>query len=404
MLEHMSSRPYQVAADEASARAKDKLGEIIERGKTSGMRVIEKVMTEVPKDQIVKGNVINFYSEVDDNDLPPGILASFPQHIDPPMWNQNQTPVTIADTLEATELANQTKERDVLSLHKHALSQICQRVGLPWKYAQALQDVDIESWGLPLLAHNLNELYSHQNSRYLLRSYDGQLRGFLSDRYRRLDSRPLVDAFAGACRDIGAVPVEGYATDTKVALKAMLPIIFEPAPNEVVAFYVYWGNSDYGNGAHELKVGILRLWCTNHMIMDDVLRQVHIGKRLSENISWSQRTYDLDTKAVASAIKDMVSQSLSQDRTTQLCDAIKNAHEENIDATKAISKFKKDMNKGEVQKVVEAFNSPDVENLPPGNTMWRLSNAISWVAGKTEDTERKLDLMKVAGKAMAWVQ
>jgi len=33
-----------------------------------------------------------------------------------------------------------------------------------------------------------------------------------------------------------------------------------------------------------------------------------------------------------------------------------------------------------------------------------VSNAISWVAGKTEDTERKLDLMKVAGKAMSWIQ
>jgi len=35
--------------------------------------------------------------------------------------------------------------------------------------------------------------------------------------------------------------------------------------------------------------------------------------------------------------------------------------------------------------------------LPPGNTTWRLSNAVSWVAGKMNDSERKLDLMKAAG-------
>jgi hypothetical protein len=47
-----------------------------------------------------------------------------------------------------------------------------------------------------------------------------------------------------------------------------------------------------------------------------------------------------------------------------------------------------------------AYNSPDTYNLPAGNTTWRLSNAISWIAGKTEDSERKLELMKLAGEVL----
>jgi len=393
-LVHHDNRPYAEAAGDAAARAKDHLAALIENGKQSATSVIEKVMTEVPVDRIVRGKALRFDGNIEKRNegLPAGILAAFPesngeeQRSEFPLINQ-----TLADTHK-------------LGIHKHALSQVCQRVGFPWKYAQALREVELETWGLPLLAHNLNELYARKGGRFLLRSHDQELRGFLSDRYRRLDSRPLVEAFAGACEKVGAVPVQGYVTDTKVALKAMLPMVFEPAPNEVVAFYVYWGNSDYGNGAHELKVGILRLWCTNYAIMDDVLRQVHLGKRLTENISWSQKTYELDTKAMASAIEDIVSQSLNADRTTELCDAIRVAHEEKIDPRKAIARLKKDLTKGEAADVVEAFNSPDVENLPPGNTVWRMSNAISWVAGKTEDTERKLDLMKVAGKAMSWIQ
>jgi hypothetical protein len=31
---------------------------------------------------------------------------------------------------------------------------------------------------------------------------------------------------------------------------------------------------------------------------------------------------------------------------------------------------------------------------------WRLSNAISWIAGQTKDAERKLDLMKIAGDVL----
>jgi len=398
MLFHHSTRPYEIVAGEAATRAKAHFESLIEGGKKSGTSVIEKVMTEVPNDQIVRGRALRFDGQADrDDGLPAGILAAIPE-VAKPKADTDVSPL-IQETLERTEA-----ERRKLGVHRHALSQICQRVNLPWRFALGLQEVERESWGLPLLAHNLNELYARQGNRFLIRSYDDQVRGFLSDRYRRLDSRPLVEAFAGACQKVGAVPIQGYATDTKVALKAMLPVIFEPAPNEVIALYIYWGNSDYGNGAHELKVGILRLWCTNYAIMDDVLRQVHLGKRLSDDLTWSQRTYDYDTKTMASAIEDVVSQTLSEERTTQLCDVIKAAHEEKIDPKRALAKFKKDLTKGELADVAEAFNSPDVENLPPGNSMWRLSNAISWVAGKTEDTERKLDLMKVAGKAMSWIQ
>ena len=43
------------------------------------------------------------------------------------------------------------------------------------------------------------------------------------------------------------------------------------------------------------------------------------------------------------------------------------------------------------------MNSADIENMPAGQTRWRLAQAVSWIAGKTEDEERRLDLMRVAG-------
>jgi hypothetical protein len=38
--------------------------------------------------------------------------------------------------------------------------------------------------------------------------------------------------------------------------------------------------------------------------------------------------------------------------------------------------------------------------LSTAHAMWRLSNAVSWVAGKTEDAERKLEISKVAGQIL----
>ena len=51
-----------------------------------------------------------------------------------------------------------------------------------------------------------------------------------------------------------------------------------------------------------------------------------------------------------------------------------------------------------VQKsVVAAFDSADVINLPEGQTAWRASNAISWIARHTEDAEMRLELERAAG-------
>jgi len=61
------------------------------------------------------------------------------------------------------------------------------------------------------------------------------VRKFLSDSYRRIDSRPVVEAFATAGQEKGALPYEGYVTDTKIVIQAIMPEVYEPVPGEVVA-------------------------------------------------------------------------------------------------------------------------------------------------------------------------
>ena len=53
----------------------------------------------------------------------------------------------------------------------------------------------------------------------------------------------------------------------------------------------------------------------------------------------------------------------------------------------------------DADRVLDLFEGNDVVNLPPGNTVWRLSNAVSWLAqGKNLSTDRKLELERVAGE------
>jgi hypothetical protein len=278
---------------------------------------------------------------------------------------------------------------------------MAQTTDLPLKFIDSLQFAS-EPWGKELLAHNLRTLFQNRfaRGRYLIRSVNDEVRGFLSDRYRRLDSRPIIEAFATAVQEKGALPYNGYVTDTKVALQAIMPEVYEPIPGEMVAYGLSLENSDFGNGALSIRAYLLRIWCSNLAITQEEMRQVHLGRRLDESMLYSDRTYELDAQTTVSALRDVVSNQLNAASLRDRMDSIRRAHEQQVEPGSVRLMLRKALLKTETEAVVEAYNSTDTYNLPAGNTTWRLSNAISWVAGKTEDSERKLDLMKLAGEVL----
>jgi len=370
---------YQPIGDGAAKVARARFEARIAGGRESGQAIIERIMTEVPTDAIVRGSGI----AVDGNIIDRGVGSFAGMLVDMPAEYRGEAQLECSDW---------------------ALQQICSRNDVPWKYAQFLLQSDRLDWGGPVLANCLNESLGHdkKKKRYLTREYDGELRGFLSDRYRRMDSRPLVEAFANSCQEVGALPINGWGNQTKVGLTAVLPDLYEPAPNEVLSFGVTWQNSDYGNGKHDISAFVDRPWCANGMIMSLGFAQIHLGKRLDESLIISDKTHELDTATQASAIKDVVRAALNQEAVQTMCQVVHDANEKEIDVKAAIKGLKKQLTKGEAEMVTEKFNSPDVEMLPPGNTAWRLSNAISWVAGnQVDDAERQNDMQKLAGTVVA---
>lgn len=369
MLTHHDGRDYAVAAHEAAGVAREKLEALITNGTARAGAVIEQVMTQTITDELVRAPAVTFAPEVVDGAAAARLVARFANGVE-----------------------------HVRPLHHNALGQVAGRLGLPTRYLDDL--LAQPGWGAELAAHNLNELIRKNvpdTTRYLVRSIAGEARGWLSDRFRRLDCRPIVDAFAVACQRVGAVPCDGHALETKIAIKAMLPYVYEPVPNEVMCVGVALENSDFGNGALSLRSFVLRLWCTNLAIADQNVREVHLGARLAEDIEWSDETYVLDTKRMAAMVGDVVRGQLGPAKVDQLMAAVVKANELKIDPKAALAALGKDLTKGEVAQAVEKFNSIDVELLPPGNTKWRLSNAVSWLAGQVPDEERAIELQKVAG-------
>ncbi len=373
---HHDGRDYAEADSAAAQVMRDRFHEQVSKAKGQGAVAVQKIIDEVPQDRIVP-DMVGKYEVVEGN------------------------------------LVLDLKQPEPFKLHKHALGQIAEEAGIPKPYLSRLmslwQEKDVpgpngdvrEEWGAKLAAHNLNEVFKHSHKRHLHRAHGSELRGFLSTRYRRIHQGQLVETFAAACAEVGALPYEAYAGDTKFMVKAVLDFMLEPVKDEVIILGVVLHESPYGNGATEVLPFLERVWCTNKAVMPTSLRQVHLGGRLSDDIDWSERTYKADSEAVASQVRDIVKSQLGPGNVAKVVDVVQQAQAANLKHNEVEAYLKKHLSKEDAEKVKEIYTSADIENLPQGQTAWRLSNALSFFAGTSTDKEKAYDVQKIAGLALS---
>ncbi len=315
-----------------------------------------------------------------------------------------QQPVDVIAPTRALAFAAQAPERNrvqvivgdaMLSPSDYAIGQLAGRAGVPTQYLREMMTG--EGWQRELATRILTDHFGNGKAeRVLTRAVNGQLRGVLSDRFRRIDSRPLVDALATVAQGFGAVPVDGVVTETRCALKLLMPQIVEPVPGEYMVYGGEWSNSDYGNGTHSFRSFALRVVCLNGMTRENLLREIHLGGRLSENVSYSDRTHRLDTATSVSALRDVLRGALSPAGIESISEGVRALHAKKMSGAQLMTATKS-AGKAAQKAISEAFESLDVINLPAGETAWRASNAVSWVARHTEDAEARLDLERLAG-------
>jgi hypothetical protein len=349
---------------ERSTLCRTKLEQYIRAGRARSTRVVEAILDEQPKDSYVPAPAIGFVALEQDLRL---VVGGQPK-----------------------------------SIHQHALDQAAQRANPKLRtYMHDLQGIG-QTWANKLLATNLNELLQHQatKTRYLVREVDGKVRGLLSDSYRRIDSRPTLEAVIKATQNAKAAIVDGAYSETRVSLKVIRDEMIEVFPGEWMVFGLDFSNSDYGDGASEFSAFLLRLLCLNGAVTCKAFRKVHIGRRFTGDDEASERTLRFDAAAQASYAQDQVRALLSDTKTGQLVDLIRRANAEQIEPKAIEGYLKTRTNKAEAEAITDKFSSADIINLPPGQSRWRFSNAISWLATQTADDRRRMSLEGMAGEVM----
>lgn len=309
-------------------------------------------------------------------------------------------------TAEQTLTMNMRHER--FTLHGNAVGQLAEKIGVPAKYLRELSEG--AAWQRSLAANILNEHSGWSSrTRVLVRSVGHEVRGILSDSYRRLDSERILTAFLSEAIGQGAVACDALMTDTRVFVETILPdpICIPTRLNGEVVIYMgaRFSTSDYGDGAVDMRAFLLNGACLNGMVRESVMKQIHLGARLPDNLQLSERTYRLDTQTTMSAVKDFTKNLYSKENIMQKAVEIQAASEAEVDFDKEIKRLVKNnkllKNEGEQVQKLLMNNNPD-DGVQGGPTLWKLTQAIT-AHGRELDPRRSRELHELSGELLARV-
>lgn len=203
---------------------------------------------------------------------------------------------------------------------EHARRQLAAKLDIPFAYFDRLQKSHPD-----LLATNVNELFVREPSRNMVRTLDGNVRGFLSDRFRPLDNYDLADAVLPILQKSGAQIQSCEVTETRMYIKATMPWLDRelPVPEGLkmgvghnwfirkVLGAISINNSEVGNGRLAVSPGIFEKQCTNLAVFNDEgFGKMHIGKKAEgeEAVTkyLSDETKRLSDAAVWAQVRDLV--------------------------------------------------------------------------------------------------
>lgn len=290
-------------------------------------------------------------------------------------------------------------------LHSNAVGQLADRMGVPQRYLRTLANG--EPWQVTLAAILLNQHTDNtQRSRVLVRTVGQQVRGVLSDSYRRLNSVQILTAFIEEAAGQGAVISDAYMNDTKVWAETILPqpITIPTRKNGDVLIFIgaRFSTSDYGDGAVDMRTFMLNGACLNGMVRESVMRQMHLGGKLPDNLALSNRTYELDTKTAVSAVRDLTRNLYLPETIERKAYEVLGASEMEVDLEKEVKKLTGSgaLLKAEGQEVEKLLmkNDPD-DGVQGSSTLWKLTQAITAHA-RTLTPERSRELHEISGNLL----
>lgn len=200
----------------------------------------------------------------------------------------------------------------------HALRQIGDRVGIPAKYVDRLA-----AEAPSLLATNVNHWFQNKPEKRMVRTLDGRVRAFLSDRYQRIDNHHVANVVLPIlARTSGIDVVSTEITEQRLYIKAVTHAVRAEIQSrrvgDIVEAGVLISNSEIGSGSLQVLPFFHFLVCTNGLVRNkDGLRKYHVGAREvfeGDLAVLSDNTKRLEDAATLSKVGDVLRAALDQSK------------------------------------------------------------------------------------------
>lgn len=290
-------------------------------------------------------------------------------------------------------------------VNPHAIRQVAEKLKIPMAYLTSLL-YGSQEWQ-KTLGYEIMNTHNEWTDRnkVLVRAVGSEVRAFLSDQYRRLNSEMIFGTHIDEIYKNGGQLSDGWMDDTRVMVESLLPIPIQVQTqlNGVIflAFGTKMVTSDYGDGTLDLRSFVLQGVCLNGMVRESVLRSVHLGAKLPDNLALSQETYRLDSMTTASAIRDLTKNLYSSDVVKTRMLEIKAASDLVMDPVRELKQLQGlgKLLKGETDEIGQILmrNNPE-DGVQGESTLWKLTQGITSYANREDVPERRrMELQEIAG-------
>ena len=323
----------------------------------------------------------------------------------------------VADTRRLQVVVNDDAPRMVIdgvgeyAITGHAHQQIGQHLGIPMRYYRRLM-----SEAPQLLQANVNHWFEQTPERRLVRTLDGEMRAFLSNRYRPLDNLDLANAILPSLSEAGADVQSCQVTPTRLYIKAVMSgANAEIPPPEglngpgyrhavVVQPGVVISNSEVGEGPLSVQPAVHNLDCLNMAVWaQGALRKHHVGRVMAEvnDEIWkymSDEARTLNDASVWAQVRDLTNAALGGSLFDDIVAELTRARSEVIPVEPVAAVERIANSRG----LTAEERGGVLRHLIEGGdlTMWGLHSAVTRFSQDVDDYQRATDLEYLGGELL----
>lgn len=295
-----------------------------------------------------------------------------------------QVPTSKLIALDDGKLAFQNGELQSFGLTNHATTQLAAYSDIPKQYMDRIRSENPKLFA-DSVNHGLQKaVKENPRDQRLLRTLDGNIRGFLSSRYRILDAYDLLTVALPTLLGNQFEVASSEITEKKVYLKCLTPrLTSEVKKGDYVNAGLLLSTSDVGAGYFLIQSFINRLACENGAIMPTQIRKAHIGRNdISDDIRevMSDSTKQLSDAAFFASVKDYLTHAMSPENFEREVNKMRESTErkiENFDLQKVV-----ELSMNHVGLKSDTMKNGILAALASGNegaglTQWGLANSFT---------------------------